>query len=73
MITDFKTMEYSWDEFEYELGKEQELREILQDYPLPELGIYAVLPGNRHIPHRLRVLMDFLVERLADGERPAPA
>ena len=30
MITDFKTMEYSWDEFEYELGKEQELREILQ-------------------------------------------
>ena len=50
-----------------------ELREILQDYPLPELGIYAVLPGNRHIPHRLRVLMDFLVERLADGERPAPA
>ena len=42
-----------------------ELREVLKDFPLPELGIYAVLPGNRHIPHRLRVLMDFLVERLA--------
>ncbi len=44
-----------------------ELREVLKDFPLPELGIYAVLPGNRHIPHRLRVLMDFLVERLAAG------
>ena len=30
MVTDFEKMEYSWDEFEYELGKEQELREILQ-------------------------------------------
>lgn len=44
-----------------------ELHEILRDFPLPELGIYAVLPGNRHIPHRLRVLMDFLVERLGAG------
>lgn len=44
-----------------------ELQEILKDYPLPILGIYAVLPGNRHIPHRLRVLMDFLVERLGDS------
>ena len=47
-----------------ELLQSGELREILKDYPLPELGIYAVLPGNRHIPHRLRVMMDFLVERL---------
>jgi DNA-binding transcriptional LysR family regulator len=38
---------------------------ILGDFPLPELGIYAVLPSNRHIPHRVRVLMDFLGERLA--------
>ena len=38
---------------------------ILADFPLPELGIYAVLPSNRHIPHRVRVLMDFLGERLA--------
>ena len=29
------------------------------------LGIYAVLPGNRHVPHRLRVLMDFLVDKLS--------
>jgi DNA-binding transcriptional LysR family regulator len=26
----------------------------------PELGIYAMLPSNRHMPHRVRVLMDFL-------------
>jgi len=47
------------------------LTEILKDFPMPELGIYAVLPGNRHIPHRLRVLMDFLVARLGGGEAPA--
>jgi len=41
-----------------------ELTEILTEFPLPELGIYAVLPGNRHVPHRLRVLLDFLAERL---------
>jgi len=35
---------------------------ILADYPVPELGIYAMLPSNRHVPHRVRVLMDFLAE-----------
>lgn len=39
--------------------------EILADYPMPELGIYAMLPGNRHVPHRVRVLMDTLAEQLA--------
>ncbi len=38
---------------------------ILTDYEMPELGIYAMLPGNRHVPHRVRVLMDYLAERLA--------
>jgi len=38
---------------------------VLADFPVPELGIYALLPSNRHIPHRVRVLMDFLAERLA--------
>lgn len=40
------------------------VRAILTDYPLPELGIYAMLPGNRQVPHRVRVLVDFLAERL---------
>ena len=39
--------------------------EILADYPGPELGIYAMLPSNRHVPHRVRVLMDFLAAQLA--------
>ena len=38
---------------------------ILSDFPIAELGIYAMLPSNRHIPHRVRILMDFLGERLA--------
>ena len=38
---------------------------ILEDFPIPELGIYAMLPGNRHVPHRVRVLMDFLAGRMA--------
>ncbi|MDE2441092.1 MAG: LysR family transcriptional regulator [Betaproteobacteria bacterium] len=39
--------------------------EIMADFPVPELGIYAMLPSNRHVPHRVRVLMDNLAERLA--------
>jgi DNA-binding transcriptional LysR family regulator len=41
------------------------LEVILADYPMPELGVYALLPSNRHVPHRVRVLMDYLAERLA--------
>ncbi len=33
---------------------------ILTAFPSPGLGIYAILPSNRHVPHRVRVLMDFL-------------
>ena len=40
------------------------IEQILLDFPIPELGIYAMLPSNRHIPHRVRVLMDFLVSEL---------
>lgn len=40
------------------------LQEILTDYPQPELGIYALLPSNRQVPHRVRVLMEFLAAGL---------
>lgn len=40
------------------------VEQILADYPMPELGIYAMLPSNRQVPHRVRVLKDFLAERL---------
>lgn len=45
------------------------VREILTDFPIPELGLYAVLPGNHHVPHRVRVLIDFLSERMAQIAR----
>ncbi|MDP3579358.1 LysR substrate-binding domain-containing protein [Methyloversatilis sp.] len=38
---------------------------VLDAFDTPELGVYAVLPGNRHVPHRVRVLIDDLAARLA--------
>jgi len=43
------------------------LEVLLSAYEPPPLGIYAVLPSNRYIPHRIRVLIDFLSERLEDA------
>lgn len=41
------------------------LEQLLADREMPPLGIYAVLPSNRQVPHRVRVLIDFLAPRLA--------
>jgi len=41
------------------------VEQILADFAVPELGIYAMLPSNRHVPHRVRVLMDALAAALA--------
>lgn len=38
--------------------------QLLEAYELPQLGLYAILPGNRQVPHRVRVLMDFLAAQL---------
>lgn len=46
------------------------VEQILNDFPIPELGIYAMLPSNRHIPHRVRALMDFFAERLMQDGSP---
>ena len=45
------------------------LKVILADFPTPELGIYAVYPGNRFIPRRVRALSDLLAERIG-GRAP---
>lgn len=37
---------------------------LLNDFVSPELGIHAMLPSNRQVPHRVRVLMDFLAQHL---------
>jgi len=41
------------------------VEQVLGQYALPELGIHALLPSNRRVPHRVRVLIDFIAERLA--------
>lgn len=43
---------------------EGRLETILDEFPLPELGIYAILPSNRQIPYRVRVLVDFLAQAI---------
>jgi DNA-binding transcriptional LysR family regulator len=40
------------------------VEQILGEFPMPELGIYALLPSNRQVPYRVRALMDFLAAGL---------
>jgi DNA-binding transcriptional LysR family regulator len=44
------------------------VRTLLDDFPMPELGIYALLPDNRYVPQRVRILIDYLAARI--GEQP---
>ena len=46
--------------------KSGRLKEILQDYPYPEQGVFAVYP-NRQLPAKVRNFVDFLVTRFAKG------
>jgi DNA-binding transcriptional LysR family regulator len=46
--------------------KTGQVEEILASFQIPKLGIYAMLPSNRQVPHRVRVLMDFLAEQLVE-------
>ena len=38
------------------------LQELLPQYRAEELGVYAVYPSRKHLPHKVRVLVDFLVD-----------
>lgn len=40
------------------------VKPVLTAFAQPELGIYAVFPGNRYVPRRVRLLVDFLIERI---------
>jgi len=44
------------------------LRTILVEYKPPELSLYAIYPPSRHLAVKVRVFIDFLVERF--GRRP---
>jgi DNA-binding transcriptional LysR family regulator len=42
----------------------RKVKVILKAFEEEALGIYAVLPSNRYVPHRVRVLIDYLTEAL---------
>ena len=48
--------------------QEGSLQSILSDYTTPEISIYAIYPETRHLPVKVRVFIDFLIDRL--GGRP---
>lgn len=43
------------------------LRPVLEDYALPEMGIHAVYPPGRHLPAKVRSVIDFLAARFGDA------
>lgn len=45
------------------------LEQVLEAFAAPTLGVYALLPGTRHMPYRVRVLIDFLADRLRGAEQ----
>lgn len=42
------------------------LKPILCDYTLKEANVYAIYPAQRHLPRRVRLLIDYLVSRFGD-------
>ena len=42
------------------------LQALLADHPLPEHGIYAVYPQRKYLPTKVSVLIEFLMEKLAE-------
>ncbi len=50
----------------HEAVAEGRLRPILGDYTPPPLELYALYSSRRHLPLRVRALVDFLAEWLAD-------
>lgn len=48
--------------------REHSLDILLPAFRAPELGIYAVFPSNRYVPHRVRALVEYLAQRI--GNKP---
>ena len=48
--------------------REHKLDILLPAFRTPELGIYAVFPSNRYVPHRVRTLVEYLAQRI--GHQP---
>lgn len=47
------------------------LEQVLEEFAPVELGVYALLPGGRHFPYRVRALIDFISTRLRTSS-PGP-
>jgi DNA-binding transcriptional LysR family regulator len=45
------------------------LRAVLRDYSAPPLSLYAVYHPTRHLPVKVRLFIDFLVERFGSSSR----
>jgi len=43
-----------------------ELVPVLEDYRAPEIALYAIYPPTRHLSLKVRLFIDFLVERFSD-------
>jgi DNA-binding transcriptional LysR family regulator len=48
-----------------------ELIELLPELRAPAEGIWALYPHNRHLSPKVRLLVDYLAERLSDPHQPA--
>ena len=51
-----------------DLVRTGKLRQVLEGYRLPDLGIHAVYPQRAHVPPKVRVFVDFLARRF--GRKP---
>lgn len=51
----------------YNAIKDGRLIEVLPDYQWPALNAYAIYPSSKHVPGRVRALIDHLVECCGDG------
>jgi DNA-binding transcriptional LysR family regulator len=47
-----------------------QLVELLPQWQADEFGIYVVYPTRRHLPAKVRLMIDYLVEYLASDKRP---
>ena len=47
-----------------EAAERGKLRVVLADYHAPPLALYAIYPPTRHLSVKVRLFIDFLVDRL---------
>jgi DNA-binding transcriptional LysR family regulator len=45
---------------------------LLPNHPMEEMGVYAVHVHGRHVPAKVRVFLDFLIDRLRPAKRAKP-